>query len=334
MREPVVILPPDGRREQDVLRRDRGAPRHVVLADVQPLGVLVEHRVDDVRERLVGVEEPVPAGEEVALEPSEQRVLRQHLHDAAVAATARRRRRPPAAGRPSTFSCWRRRPPAAGSRRSRPDRRRGSWSGCSPSRRAGTRRAAWCSRIRTCRATHTSTAYLRKSGSLSSLRSRPPLACGLALIRRCPRGASARSSGTSAAVRRRTAPPACSCASSSSSSFRFAGLFRTSANGTWCERHEPSTLCPLISFGPVHPFGERSTIIGQRGRLGVFESRAAFCARTNLADRPLQRGRHLAGASRRIAAFDEIRRVAVADEQRFQLLVADARTGSSGFAIL
>ena len=72
MREPVVILAPDGGRQQDVLGRDRGAPRHVVLADVQPLGVLVEHRIDDVREGLVGVEEPMAAGEQVALEPAEQ----------------------------------------------------------------------------------------------------------------------------------------------------------------------------------------------------------------------------------------------------------------------
>ena len=76
MREPVVVLPPDGGRQQDVLGRDRGTPRHVVLADVQPLGVLVEHGIDDVRKRLVGVEEPVTPREQVALEPADQRVLR------------------------------------------------------------------------------------------------------------------------------------------------------------------------------------------------------------------------------------------------------------------
>ena len=85
MREPVVVLPPDRGRQQDVLGRDRGAPRHVVLADVQPFGVLVEHGIDDVRKGLVGVEEPVTPGEQIALEPAEQRVLREHLHDAPVA---------------------------------------------------------------------------------------------------------------------------------------------------------------------------------------------------------------------------------------------------------
>jgi len=47
--------------------------------------VLVEHRVDDVGERLVRVEEAVTAGEQVPLEPAEQRVLGQHLHDSTVA---------------------------------------------------------------------------------------------------------------------------------------------------------------------------------------------------------------------------------------------------------
>jgi hypothetical protein len=51
---------------------------------LQPLGVLVEHRVDDVDERLVAVEEPVAAGQEVALEPALAQVLGQDLHHPAV----------------------------------------------------------------------------------------------------------------------------------------------------------------------------------------------------------------------------------------------------------
>jgi hypothetical protein len=46
--------------------------------------VLVEHRVDDVDERLVAVEEPVPAGQEVALEPALALVLGEHFHDASI----------------------------------------------------------------------------------------------------------------------------------------------------------------------------------------------------------------------------------------------------------
>jgi len=55
-----------------------------------------------------------------------------------------------------------------------------------------------------------------------------------------------------------------------------AGLPRTSENGTWCARHEPSILCPPISLGPVQPLGERSTIIGQRGRSSLPPARAFF----------------------------------------------------------
>ena len=51
---------------------------------LQPLGVLVEHRVDDVDEGLVGGEEAVAAGEDVAFEPAFEGVLGEHLHDAAV----------------------------------------------------------------------------------------------------------------------------------------------------------------------------------------------------------------------------------------------------------
>jgi hypothetical protein len=36
--------------------------------------------------------------------------------------------------------------------------------------------------------------------------------------------------------------------------------------GTWCERNVPSVALPSTVFGPVQPLGERSTIIGQRGR--------------------------------------------------------------------
>jgi hypothetical protein len=46
--------------------------------------VLVEHRVDDVDEGLVAVEEAVPPGEQVALEPALAEVLGEDLHDASV----------------------------------------------------------------------------------------------------------------------------------------------------------------------------------------------------------------------------------------------------------
>ena len=79
----VVVLPPDVRAEEVVERGDRPAPGDVV-AHLQPLGVLVEHRVDDVDERLVAREEAVPAGQQVALQPALALVLAEHFHHAAV----------------------------------------------------------------------------------------------------------------------------------------------------------------------------------------------------------------------------------------------------------
>ena len=75
-----MVLPPDEAGEQVVERGDRPAPLEL-LGHLQPLGVLVEHRVDDVDERLVAVEDPVAAGEGVALEPALAEVLGEHLHD-------------------------------------------------------------------------------------------------------------------------------------------------------------------------------------------------------------------------------------------------------------
>ncbi len=83
MREAVVVLTPDQRRDQQVERRHLGAPGQLV-ALLQPLGVLVEHRVDDVDERLVAVDETVPAAQQVTLQPAFDGVLAEHLHDAAV----------------------------------------------------------------------------------------------------------------------------------------------------------------------------------------------------------------------------------------------------------
>ena len=77
-------------REQVVQRR-RSARAIDVPSDLQPLRVLVEHRIDDVDERLVAVEEAVAAGEEVALEPALAEVLREDLHDPAARARAGRR---------------------------------------------------------------------------------------------------------------------------------------------------------------------------------------------------------------------------------------------------
>ena len=78
--EAVVVLAPDMARQQIVQRPDRPPPGDVV-AHLQPLGVLVEHRVDDVDEGLVAREEAVPAGQQIAFEPALALVLAEHLHD-------------------------------------------------------------------------------------------------------------------------------------------------------------------------------------------------------------------------------------------------------------
>ena len=83
MAEAVVVLPPDVRGEQIVQRGDGPAPGDVA-AYLEPLGVLVEHRIDDVDEGFVAGEEAVPAGEQIAFEPALAHVLAEDFHDAAV----------------------------------------------------------------------------------------------------------------------------------------------------------------------------------------------------------------------------------------------------------
>ena len=61
-----------------------GRPPGDVAAHLEPLGVLVEHRVDDVDEGLVAVEEAVAAAEQIALQPALAEVLGEDLHDATV----------------------------------------------------------------------------------------------------------------------------------------------------------------------------------------------------------------------------------------------------------
>jgi hypothetical protein len=77
-----MVLSPHQCRDQQVERRHLGAPGQLA-AFFQPLGVLIEHRVDDMDERLVAVDQAVPAALQVAFEPAFNGVLAQHLHDPA-----------------------------------------------------------------------------------------------------------------------------------------------------------------------------------------------------------------------------------------------------------
>ena len=76
------------RHTVDVISRlseDTGARQDSSRADAKPLGVLVEHGINDVNKGLVGREEAMAAGEQIAFEPTLQSVLGKHLQDPPVA---------------------------------------------------------------------------------------------------------------------------------------------------------------------------------------------------------------------------------------------------------
>ena len=77
VREAVVVLLPDVGGEQIVQRGDLPPPGQF-QGDLQPLGVLAEHRVDDANECLIAVEEPVPPGQQISFQPALALVLAEH----------------------------------------------------------------------------------------------------------------------------------------------------------------------------------------------------------------------------------------------------------------
>ena len=77
--EAIVILAPDMGGQEIGERGDRLAPSDLA-GNVQPLGVLVEHRVHNVDEGFVAGEEAMAAGEQVALEPALAEVFAENLH--------------------------------------------------------------------------------------------------------------------------------------------------------------------------------------------------------------------------------------------------------------
>ena len=59
-------MTPHSAGEQDVQRGDRLTPGHLETL-LDPLGMLVDHGVNDVNERLVAVEQTVTSREDIAL---------------------------------------------------------------------------------------------------------------------------------------------------------------------------------------------------------------------------------------------------------------------------
>ena len=61
-----------------------GRRQEYLVALFQPLGVLIKHRVDDVDEGLIAVDQSMPAAQDVTLQPSLHGVLAEHFHHSAV----------------------------------------------------------------------------------------------------------------------------------------------------------------------------------------------------------------------------------------------------------
>src|SRR5579863_7617280 len=70
MSEAVVVLPPYKRSDEQVDGRHRSAPAQFFFRLLQPLSVLVEHRIDHMHEGFIRRKETVTACEHVTLEPS------------------------------------------------------------------------------------------------------------------------------------------------------------------------------------------------------------------------------------------------------------------------
>ena len=124
--------------------------------------------------------------------------------------------------------------------------------------------------------------------------------------------------------RRRTAPRAGSCAATPRAPSRWPSSSRAFLNGTWCARQVPSTCRPSTTSGPVQPFGEASTIIGQRGRSTIAVHPGPALDLGDLVEAAVERGGELLVHRRRVVALDQVGRVAVAAQQVEQLLARDA----------
>ena len=285
---------------------------------LQPLGVLVEHRVDDVDERLVAVEQAVPAGQQVALQPALAQVLRQHLHHPAVrreVIIARQdltleRRSVTSKTSPSRFDAVSSGPNsrnvsglAAITSRSQP-----------PSTRVASRHAVpgLGHRDRVVPEVRQGQVAQQQPAVGVRVRAHPPV-----VPRRAAAPAPAAACPGIEQLRRPVGPqPGLQLA-------RCAGLVRAASIGTWCARHVPSTCSPSTTFGPVQPFGVRKTMVGHSGPGQVALVPRPPLDRLDLPDDGVHGRGELLVHQRGVIALDHVHRVPVSAQQRLQLLRRD-----------
>ncbi len=82
--ETVMILTPYMGCQQVVQRRNRATPGNFILRHLEPLGVLIEHGINDMDKGLVTGKETVAAGEEISFKPPLTGMFTQYFHHPAV----------------------------------------------------------------------------------------------------------------------------------------------------------------------------------------------------------------------------------------------------------
>ncbi len=94
--------------------------------------------------------------------------------------------------------------------------------------------------------------------------------------------------------------------------------------GTWWARHEPSVLCPSTVLGPGPAFRAAQDDHRPDRPRGIARA-GLFLDGADLGEGRVERRRHGLVHDRRVVAFDEDRRIAIAAQQRVELGMADAR---------
>src|SRR5664279_3800840 len=80
VRKAIMVLSPDVRSEQIIQRSDRLTPRNLP-GYLQPLRVLIEHRIDDMNEGFLAREQAMASRKQIPFEPTLAQMLAEHLHD-------------------------------------------------------------------------------------------------------------------------------------------------------------------------------------------------------------------------------------------------------------